>query len=658
MMRSLDRAHLLRLGSPRLCSGPRGQVQVRSYRKANSILAFLLLCLPIMVVPGHAEKAVRFSSQLVENYRGNPPQAGVIDRREFVCPYNVRVNGLAGNFIFDLTVTPISKKMIGLELELFTFGGQPEHFLRIDTLNWGETLTLASLPLKGRSTLQWTLVPSPAETTFECDTSPLDSTFWNYEGSPRFIFYYRLWSLGDFQWNRWRDNLEDELDALQRTFDLTTPERVRFYYFPCQTKALVWDRRFPFAVDPLRYRVCAVHQPGKSGVDPFPVILEKICHLWGYAPALLAEGLAGYLDYSHYYAQQDLRAGRLLKLATLSKSQDYYAQPAKEATIQAASFVRYLATTYGGARLEQLYRQATDLSLDSTCTAVYGKPLEGLEAEWRAYLDTFPALKPDLNHFAERALRFGHYRDALELFQKLVALDSTDEYEVGQLVLTHYLLGQYPQGLKLALTNLHFHPTAENQVVAANFFLLADQLDSAVVHYRAAMQGDSLLADPYVRLGSFYVERGDESLGVPLLEEALRKRIADPDRAELSIALGQVAKRRGDLNEMAVALNNSWALLRNMRTEDPSNSFPYYLLGEMFLVKGFLDSAIANLQTAQFVEERPYYLGKIALALGKAYDLKKQRKEAVAAYQFGLNVPSIPFDRRRLERYLKKPFRE
>lgn len=618
---------------------------------------FLFLLVAFNFSVGRAEKAAHFEFQIIEEFHGTPPARELIDSRGFVIPFQTNVTGFITNFTFDIFCAPVGSKKVALELQIFTIG-ELQHFSILDTLKWGQSLNLPGIPLKGQSTLQLTLIPTPAETTFECQLSSLDTAQWYAEASGHFIFYFILLSLGDFHLPRWRENFEEGLRILQRNFDFHTALPVRFYFFPCQSGQLVWDRRFPFAIDPLRHRICAVHQPRKSGVDPFVVNLERMYLRWGYAPPLLVEGLAGYLDYSHYYVKKAREAGQFIPLGRLLKSKDYYAQSYALAPLEGASFTRYLVKTYGGNLFRQFYADATDLTLDITALKIYGQGLDSLERKWQYYLDTLKIDLGEVEYFATRALDFGHYEDALDLFKVAAALDSSVAFYHSNLGFLYYLAGRYLEAIEEFRKVLESDDSTDNQIVVANFYLLIDQLDSALALYQQAMQRDSTNGEPYVRLGTYFVEAGNDSLGEFYLREANKRRMNLSAQIEMLIGQGKIAKRRGDFDQMAVSLNSAWGVLRSLRFQDPGNPLNYYFLGEMFLTKGFADSAITNLQIAQFVEERPYFLGRIALALGNAYDLKKMRKEALAAYQTGLSIPCIPFDRRRLEDYLKKPYRQ
>jgi tetratricopeptide (TPR) repeat protein len=66
------------------------------------------------------------------------------------------------------------------------------------------------------------------------------------------------------------------------------------------------------------------------------------------------------------------------------------------------------------------------------------------------------------------------------------------------------------------------------------------------------------------------------------------------------------------------------------------------------------DSALAYYETAEFFEDRPYYLGDIYLAMGKAYDLSGDRPKAVEYYEKVFDVNAAYATRMEAEKYLNQ----
>lgn len=83
----------------------------------------------------------------------------------------------------------------------------------------------------------------------------------------------------------------------------------------------------------------------------------------------------------------------------------------------------------------------------------------------------------------------------------------------------------------------------------------------------------------------------------------------------------------------------------------------YLRASEGYVGMGAADTALIYLEVADFLEYRPYYMGRVQIAYGNAYDLLGMRDRAKEHYRRVLekkySFPSMEAARR----YLKTPFR-
>jgi tetratricopeptide (TPR) repeat protein len=80
-------------------------------------------------------------------------------------------------------------------------------------------------------------------------------------------------------------------------------------------------------------------------------------------------------------------------------------------------------------------------------------------------------------------------------------------------------------------------------------------------------------------------------------------------------------------------------------------------VGEAYVGLGAADTALIYLSMAEFLEYRPYYIGRVLVAIGNAYDLLRMRDQAVAYYKRVLETPTSYPSRVEARRYLKEPFK-
>jgi len=72
---------------------------------------------------------------------------------------------------------------------------------------------------------------------------------------------------------------------------------------------------------------------------------------------------------------------------------------------------------------------------------------------------------------------------------------------------------------------------------------------------------------------------------------------------------------------------------------------------------GETGNANNHLQTALFLETRPFYLGMINLWLGKAADVMKDHAVACGFYEKVLSLPSAEYHQQEAKKYLDNPYR-
>ena len=96
----------------------------------------------------------------------------------------------------------------------------------------------------------------------------------------------------------------------------------------------------------------------------------------------------------HQIAASLRTSGRLVPLARMLTIDDWRGIDSQVSYPQAGSFVRYLLDVHGGmAPLRQLFSGSTQTDapalVRSKFEAAYGRPIEALETEWRAFLDAW-----------------------------------------------------------------------------------------------------------------------------------------------------------------------------------------------------------------------------------------------------------------------------
>lgn len=620
-----------------------------------------------------AGRMINLDVTVREKQTGDSGQYIVIEKKPLQIQEGIKTTCFIVNFTLDLTVSRNDSGFFDCQFSLTTLGPQPQTFVRefhglpggvyfVDDV-CGKDSTLYRVAIAPAS------VDSSGADVTECDFDFHKEGIWDLDPSGNFYLYFVPKSLADARWNLVKEFLETGFRLFKKSFELEYSVRTNFFLSPCRLPGLVWDKRMGYAIDPVRSNGFVVYSHSLNTVDPLPACLIQAYHCLGYAPPVLAEGMSGYFEAVHYYAQQAKEKGQLPPLSKLYKSVDYYALPGSDNLTAAASFVRYLLDTYGLAKFMSLYRSATDLTMADHLKTIYGKPPDELEKEWHHLLDTATYSFSQMKYFyeqerwlyreegmktflAEMKSRMGSYRDSVYVF--------------GEEGSYRYLKGKYQEAQADYQDLIRLSPgSSEYLIFYGNLLMMDGRYDSAAAVYKQALLVDTTAKIALNRLAeNFYWQNTFDSA------KTYYRRNVEEDRSLLNqatsaIALGELALREHD--SVAAAGYYMQALQRMNKIAQYGLTDPTFLMrfGQSYLGlavcgKPQLKLAQSYLESALYFETypvRPIFVTRILFELGKLADLQERRSEAVDYYKRALTYPIQPALAKQLEAYLKTPFK-
>ncbi|MCI0596901.1 MAG: tetratricopeptide repeat protein [candidate division Zixibacteria bacterium] len=596
----------------------------------------------------------KFQIDVFEEREG---RVGLADSRSVEIPEGKMRGVFLAHFTLDLTVKK-EKSGAAVDFQLVTL--PPEITARTGRafLDSGKILSIPDLPGKGGSRYRAVLkFEGRTKKTVGCSFEDFQ---WNSDPAARHDFGFVPYTWGDYHWNLLRDRVEDMTDSLSKIFYLVTSQRPEYYFAPCLFSDWVWDGRVYFSLEPSRRRAVSAYGREANSFSPWVPNVLLFYLSWGYAPAPLVEGAAGYFDYPHFFARNYLKQGKLDSLSRLLSTRRYRQLPPERGLVEAASFVRFLVERYGSGAFENLYRGATDLTLKSDLEKWYGKPVDSLESEWRTELQAFQPAPEALRRLAREEFWNYRFEEALGLYRQALLLDSRPAAEdYADVANQFYNLGRYDSA-RAYFERAYAADSSfwQRPYAVANFHLIQDDTQKAAGYFKRVLELDSSIADGVVRQAGYFFETGNFVRAESLYLLALKKKIHPADLAELNVNLGYLTWRvEGNFEKGNELLNAAWGALRQARSDAPGLPVNYWRLGELFLYKSLPDSAEANLKFALYLETRPYYLAKIFIRLGNLYDVLNRRPEALEHYRQVLQMAAAPLDRRRAQAYLARPFR-
>jgi len=618
--------------------------------KLKTIIFSLFFILTLNLSTALASRYLQVELKLKEGIKGDSLSFLKVDEREIEVKEGMRSTLFMGNFSLNLSFQSIDSMSLNLNLSLFTLAPGMERVFEDFLIGLGHTYKLKDIKLKKERDFQLELTPKRFLEKEDICNYLITDTLWLYDRSVHFAFTYMENSLAEFFWVMNKNYLELDYKGIKHYFKFSYPQtqKIDFFICPCEILEAIWDQRLNLSLDPSKHKIYVLFEKDKESVDfPGPLLL-LLYEFWGYAPAFVAEGASGYLGMSHYYAKKLKEEGSLIPLSELKITSDYRKAPVQTVLTIASSFISFLIDSYNMGRFRKFYTQVTDLSFDKAFEEVYSKTLTQVEEEWLSFLDGYKPDEKELESIADRRLNYRYYAEAIELLKDVLkAYTYFSERRnilrvLNELGGAYFSLGDYKEAQRVYKQRSMIDSlNPGDHFILGNLYLLQGEKDSAKFEYLQALSLDSNYSAPQIKLGEIYLEEGDIDKAKQSFEKAKKLNPGISDWAEIYSNLGKVYSLEKDSiaaqENLFLALQSSNYYLSSTRGLFAN---PYLKVGETYLSLGAVDSALVPLEIAEFLEDRPFYLGKIFLKFGEAYELKGDKERAKAYYQKVLQIPS------------------
>ncbi len=596
----------------------------------------------------------------------------LIEKKNYPIDEGVKNTSFIVNFTLDLTMDYNDSGYFDCQLSLFTLGPLSQTFFKQFQSEPGGVYFISNI--RGKENVEYRVGISPVSidtagaSDEECGYDFRQDGVWNFDPSAHFDFYFVPQSLADARWNLLRDFMEKNFKDYKELFQIAFPGKINCFLSPCILPQVTWDRRMGFAIDPPRSNCFVLYTHDHNTVDPVPAYLLRIYRFLGYAPPLLAEGMAAYFEFPHFYGKELRQSDQLPPVSMLLKSVDYYSLPGHNNISAASSFVKYLIDTYGLSKFKQLYKYSSDLKIENQFQEIYEKPLAELESGWHELLDTVTFSRGIIQYFYEKEMYINR-EDGMDLFlgelkQKMQTYTDTN-FVYSQEAWNMYMRGDYDPSRTLYESLINISPTNSNYlIIYGNLLLIDGQYDSAVVMYNRLLAIDSTIKTALNKMGqTFYWQENLDSAQIYFLRDI------DEDPSQLSqassaIMLGELALAEGDTSVASDYYNHALASMEQIYQF--GKSWPAYLLrigqahmGLAMCGEDNLGKAKSYLESALYFEVHPtrtIFITRILKELGKLADLENQREDALAYYQKALSYPLPPAFEREVREYVTEPF--
>jgi len=566
-----------------------------------------------------------------------------------------------GNIVCDLSILERNEDNISLRVEAVTAGPNSKQFFGTYRVPFDVPIILDSIITRDRSFYRLSMTATGVVTRdTTCFHNIADPDGFSSDPSPHFQIFFVPRSLADFQWNSVRSYLESEYDTTEAIFDFDDHLPVNLYLMPCNDMDIHYDPYYGFSIDPVRNNVMYLYSHTDNTLSYLAVNMMKFYRFWGFAPVPLVEAAASFSDFNDYWVIRMKKSDDLPVIEDYFLTSEYVAAPDREVVRQIlGSFFGYLIKSGDVRRFKSLYQCATDLTLSEDIESIYGKSTDELVSGWHAYLDTVTIVPGMLRYQAHRVAYQKNYDQSIFYLNEVEKMTGGSPDLYADLSNFYYASGRYKEAedyYRLKLDTKE-NPTAKDLQTYANFMLINGRLDDARRTYEKVIDLDSTLYFSYYKLGRI-IERED-GLGkaLPYYRKAANIESDDIIRIDAQIAIGRAKFALGDPDSAEAYLGSALNGAKMFLMSNEPQPLAALRAGEAFLYLNQTTQAIEQLEYCIFVESRPFYTGRAALALGKAYDLRRERDRAIEAYKLVKTAPGGYLFVEEAEKLLNTPFK-
>lgn len=569
------------------------------------------------------------------------------------------------NMNLELQINSIDSQFVSFDMHLTTIGKSIYNDSRRFRIEYNLPARIENIPGKNGSVYQLLISPREiieVDTTCYYDLSQ-DITF-QTNPSANFDINFVQYSLGDYQWTNVKSYLEYDYVRFRRAFEINTPGKINVFLFPCASDNIDWDNRFGYAIEPGKGNIHSIYNSNYNSLDAILPNLLMLYRLWGYAPPLIVEGLAGYFEFSRYEMKKIKKRQNLVPLKKLVTSESYYSADPITAEITASSFMKFLADSYGISKIKNLYEQSDDLNLLKNIEGIFEKSLDSLEKEWLDYVDTTAIRRMEFNLHATRAGVMFRSDLQIEYLTEMTKYDASrfDSVETwNNLSTVLYQYGHYYDAIKgyKLLMKLNGPKTLYKQILG-NLYMINGKYDDAFNIFDTVFIEDTTMAASKLLQAKIRAIRGDTARAITTAEDYYLYEQSRPGKVEFLLFLGEMYGTPGTHYDSVKANDNfadafAWSI--KMIPQAPLDPAPKLRAGRALLGLKRYNEAGQYLELAHFTEQRAYYRGRALLYLGKLHDAMDEHDKAIIYYQHAIEIQLADFDREECIKYIDKPYR-
>lgn len=577
---------------------------------------------------------------------------------------NVMASGFLLAFSADIEVSRVDSTRADFITHVVTLGPPAHTYSRSFSAEYGLPARIDSIRGKEGAVYSFVIRPlAPVEVdTAYCPFIHRVEGAFERQPSAHLDLLYVPQSFGHFYWTSVKGLFESFYRQFQAQFKLTLPGKVNVFLCPCLLNSVIWDTRFGQSIDPTRNTAYSLFAKDVNSTDPFLVTHGAVLRTFGYAPPFISEGWGNYLSFAEFDMKRLLADGTAPSLDSMLDTYTYLKADPMLADRMSATFVKFLIDTYGQGKLKEFYRSVHDLNLRHQLTDVYGLTVGELDSAWRHYVDTLSIAYSRLGSEAQKAEVMFNYRRMEDYAEAMLArapavVDSQYSYSV--LTRARFFSGDYYGAVESAEAQLQLDRTlSRNWLAPASYLMMNGLYDRSREYLLNGLAVDSTDQMLVFNLALNALYTGDTTQAESLFVEIVSDPSGRVAQGESRILLGELlmdGSAADSARAMTLFSEARQAYLQQLQANESSPSV-YMWLGVASMGFGDNDNAYNWLQTALFIETRPFYIGMINLWLGKLMDVMGDHEAAEEYYAAVLSGTSADYHQREARYLIENPY--
>ena len=514
-----------------------------------------------------------------------------------------------------------------------------------------DPMIIPPLPIKNNSQILYTLVLLDDTTKIVPSEPNLDDTTkWGISETIHYRTHWLKNSLADFMWNVKMGYLEEIYNLYRGSFDLSSSEKIDLFLHPEPTNSVYLNPASYYAIQPRVRRIDLVYGQRIDAADPRPGAELQIYRMWGYGPRWMVTGFAG------YYFDNDLRVKNYINKLSVKEIAVLFADESRVDSDTgrelAGAFVHWLTDTQSIVKFTNLYRQSTSLDYVRNFNRIYG---ENFDKAIEDFIDHIKKFKPgvaELSYYASIYMAQGYYEQAARDYEELLKSKESDKNQFRQsLGMCQFWAGDY----KAAEKTCNYHSfggdrPADNDYMLAIVSMAIDDssIDSKRNFGNIIKRGYPLAK---MDLASILLDRGKIDSARVILDNISDK---DRDLSHYYLIVGRLRTMTGLGADSILNMVASNAL--SSASQAPQDPSFYLTAGRALMLSGKYDQAKENLETSNFLERRPYFIGQTLLELGRLMDMQGKREEAREYYKSIIEINAGAYEKSLARKYLDEKY--